>query len=1015
MKNTGRALLIFFAIIANVYVAYGQSRTLSGTVSDNSNQPLPGVTVLIKGRTGGAVTDATGKYTLQTDAAGTATIVFRLIGYATVSKPLGTAPTLNITMEPDVKGMNEVVVVGFGTRKRATLAGSVGLMKADAIAGRPITNASQALSGQVPGVWVNQTSGQPGADGASIRVRGIGTMGNSDALVLIDGVVGSLRSVNPADIESISVLKDASVAIYGSRAANGVILVQTKSGAKGRINLDFMTSYGKQKATKLPETPTNAVDYMELYNQALKNQNQPAYYSDAVINEYRNGKDPYLYPNTDWRDLVIGPAGIQSNQVSISGGENKTQFNVSLGYTDQDGIVRNGNAKLHNLRANVTTKVNDKLEVGLRTGMRYEKSRESHNGAGNLFTELNRTLPFYTPYASNGEYGGTWVRSINTQFRNPLVMTDEGKNETTRGFFNGNAFLNYEIIPGLKFNVTGGANYVTTDNQTFTPKVDIYNPKTLTVATTMNAGGAKALNSWEKTLYTTLFSSLTYNKTFAQDHDLTLMGIYSQEQSDTRSLGGSIMGFVNNRLTEINAGLETPLINGTTYGWALRSYIGRLNYSYKEKYLLEAIGRYDGTSRVSEGGRWGFFPSVLVGWRITKEAFMQDQKIFDELKLRASWGKSGNDQIGEYAYIETYKFSRFYPFGSQIFSGIAQRGIVDNSIKWEIGKKLNLGLDAGFLKNKLNVTFDWFRDNREGILYQLATLPDFLGVPEKPTMNLSSVKNTGWEFSAGYNDRIGEVDFSAGFNLTHVKNEITYIPAAQLGQNSNIAGHPVQSFYMWKALGIFQTQEEVDKSAKPTTGTVAPGDLKFEDISGPNGVPDGVIDLNDRQVVGKPLPTWTYGAYFTAGWKGFDARVNLQGIADVDSYVGGELFFPFLNGAGILSRWEKGSTWTPENPGAKLPRLLQYNASSTQNYSGNSFWLQDASYMRIKDIQIGYTLPQAWLKKAGIQGLRVYVDAQNAFTFSRFEGIDPERPLTNASSAQYPNVRIISGGVNVKF
>ena len=1015
MKNTGRVLLILFGIIANVYVANGQSRTLTGTVSDNNNQPLPGVTVLIKGRTGGAVTDATGKYTLQTDAAGTAMLEFRLIGYATVSKPLGTAPTLNITMEPDVKGMNEVVVVGYGTRKRATLAGSVGLMKADAIAGRPITNASQALSGQVPGVWVNQTSGQPGADGASIRVRGIGTMGNSDALVLIDGVVGSLRSVNPVDIESISVLKDASVAIYGSRAANGVILVQTKSGAKGRISLDFQTSYGKQKATKLPETPATSIGYMELYNQALKNEGKPAYFTEAVINEYRNGKDPFLYPDTDWRGLVIGPAGIQSNQLSVSGGENKTQFNISLGYTDQDGIVRNGNAKLHNLRANVTTKVNDKLEIGLRSGLRYEKSRESYNGSGNMFTELNRTLPFYTPYTSNGEYGGTWVRSINTQFRSPLVFTDEGKNETTRGFFNGNAFLNYEIIPGLKFNVTGGADYTTADNQTFTPKVDIYNPKTLTVATTMNAGGARAANSWEKTLYTTLFTSLTYHKNIARDHDLSVMGIYSQEQSDTRTLGGSILGYVNNTLTEINAGLETPLINGNSYGWALRSYIGRLNYNYKEKYLLEAIGRYDGTSRVSSGGRWGFFPSVLVGWRVTQEPFMQTQHIFDELKLRASWGKSGNDQIGNYSAIAKYAFSRFYPFGDQILTGIAQRELVDTTIKWEIGKKLNVGIDAAFLNNKLTVTADWFRDNREGILYQLKTLPIFIGVPTPPTMNLSNVRNTGWEVAVGYNENIGEVSFNAGFNLTHVKNEITNIPAPELGQNSNITGHPVQSFYMWKATGIFQTQEEVDKSPKPTTGTVKPGDIKFEDISGPNGVPDGVIDLRDRQVVGKPLPTWTYGAYISAAWRGFDARVNLQGIADVDSYVGGELFFPFLNGAGVLSRWEPGNTWTPENPGAKLPRLLQYSASSSQNYSANSFWLQDASYMRIKDIQIGYTLPQQWLQKAKIQGLRVYVDAQNAFTFTRFEGIDPERPLTNASSAQYPNVRIISGGVNVKF
>ncbi|WP_298708934.1 TonB-dependent receptor [Chitinophaga sp.] len=1014
MKKTGRLLLIFFICIANVHLAVAQARKLTGTVTDESNQPLPGVSILLKGKNTGTTTDAEGKYSLQIES-GAAILEFRLMGYLPVSKSPGTAATLDVTLAADIRGMEEVVVVGFGTRKRATVAGSVGLMKAGAIANRPITNASQALSGQVPGVWVNQQSGQPGADGATIRVRGIGTNGNANALVIIDGGVGSLRSVNPADIESISVLRDASVAIYGSRAANGVILVQTKSGKKGRINLDFHTSYGKQKATFLPETPTNSVEYMQLYNQALINQGAPVYYSDAVIDEYKNGKDPSIYPNTDWRGLVLRPAGIQTNQISISGGENKTTFNVSLGYADQDGIVRNGNAKLHNLRANVTTKVSDKLEVGLRTGIRYEKYRESHNGATNLFTELNRTLPFFGTYTSDGEYAGTWVRSINTQFRSPLAMIYEGKNESVRGIFNGNAFLNYEIIKGLKFNVTAGADYSTYDNQTFLPKVNIYNPKTLTLATTMNAGGAKAFNDWEKTLYTTLFTSLSYNRVFAQDHDLTVMAIYSQEQSDTRSLGGSIMGFVNNTLMEINAGLETPLIDGTVNGWALRSYIGRLNYSYKENYLLEGIARYDGSSRLSPAGRWGLMPSVLVGWRVTQEPFMKNQNIVDELKLRGSWGLSGNDQIGLYAYMPTLKFARFYPLNDQILTGIAQRGLVDETLKWETGEKINFGLDAGFLKNKLSVTFDYFRDDRTDILRSLEGLPDFLGMPDKPVMNLMSVRNKGWEFSAGYNDQIGAVNFSGGFNITRLKNSILHIPDQYLAQNALLNGEPLDAFYMWKAIGIFQTQDQVDKAAKPANVTVAPGDIQFEDISGPNGVPDGLISMDDRQVMGKPIPTWTYGAYLNASWKGFDARVNLQGVADVDSYVGGELYFPFLNGAGIMNRWMPGNTWTPENRDARLPRLLQYNISSGQNYASNSFWLQDASFMRIKDIQVGYSLPDAWLKRAKIQGIRVYVDIQNAFTFTRFEGIDPERNLTSASSAQYPNVRIISGGLNVKL
>lgn len=1016
MERLKRLLCFTFLIAAIISpsLLHAQQQKVTGTVTDFSQNPLPGVTVQIKGQQVNAITDAQGKYSIQVADIANTVLVFSFIGYEKTEKKLDGKSTLSVSLQTDVKGLGEVVVVGYGTQKKATLTGSVGVVRGDAVSNRPITNASQALSGQVAGVWVNQASGQPGADGATIRVRGIGTIGTSDALVVIDGVVGSLRSVNPNDIESISVLKDASAAIYGSRAANGVILVQTKSGARGRIKLSFNTSYGKQKPTFVPKALNNSVEYMKLYNQAMINQGSPAYYSDATIQEYQNGTDPFIYTNTDWMDVIIKPAGIQTNQLSVSGGQDKTQFNISIGYTNQDGIVRNGNAKLYNLRANITSKISDKLEVGLRSGFRYETQAQTYNGTDNMFYELNRTLPYYAPYTSDGHYGSTWVNAINTIFRSPMVMVNEGKNNNTLGIVNANAFLNYEIIKGLKFNVTGGLDYTMRDNQTFTPKVDVYNPKTLTVLSTMNASGSRASNNWNKTLYNTLYTSLTYHRRFAADHDVTVAGIYSQEQSDYRELSGSIMGFVNNTLTEINAGLETPLTNGTTNGWALRSYIGRVNYAFREKYLVEGIARYDGSSRFSASNRWGFFPSVLLGWRVTQENFMKGQQVFDELKIRASWGKSGNDQIGLYAYIPTLAFARFYPFNSQIMTGIAQMNIVDENIKWEVGTKKNIGFDATLLKNKLNVTFDYFIDDRSGILRQIQ-LPGFVGIRNAPFKNLASVSNKGWELSANYQQAFGEFKFSAGFNLTYVKNKVEYIPDQQLARNALIAGEAINAFYMWKSLGIFRSQAEVDGSPKPPSVNTKPGDLKFEDFSGPKGVPDGIIDQFDRQVVGKPVPTWTYGANLSAGYKQFDLRVNLQGVADVDSYVGGEMYFPFVNGAGVLKRWAAGNTWTPENPNAKLPRLLQYNASDNQNYADNSFWLQDASFVRIKNIQLGYSIPKHLLARLKIEGLRIYADAQNAFTFTRFEGLDPERNLTSTTPAQYPNVRIISGGLNVTF
>jgi len=1013
-----KLLLLAFVMLAGCFVVNAQQQIITGRVTDNSGNPVISASVTVDGEKTGTATDDNGKFSIKTLIGKTLNI--SALNYQ-ARKITIDATSLNIVLQPSAIMADEVVVVGFGTQKKTTLAGSVAVLKPDVYSDRPITNTSQALSGQLAGVWVNQSSGQPGADGATVRIRGIGTLGNSAALVLVDGVVSTLASVNPNDVESISVLKDGSAAIYGSRAANGVILVQTKSGKQGKVKVEFNTAYGKQKATTFPKMVTNSVQYMRLFNEATLNEaNGAAYYDNAIIDEYAKGTDPTIYPNTDWMNVIMGPAPIQTNQLSVSGGENKTRFNVSLGYIDQDGIVLNGNAKIYNFRTNVTTKPTDKLEVGIRSSFRYQTTKESYNGAGTMFYELSRTLPIYTPYTSDGKYGSTWVPSPNTVFRSPLVMVNEGKNDGAGGDLLANAFVNYDIIKGLRFNLTGGITYNTGNNQVFTPEVNVYNPKTLQIASTMNSGGRRTSNTWNNSLYKTLFSSLTYNRTFADDHDVTVAAIYSQEQFDYRNLGGSIMGYVSNSLTELDAGLTTPLANGGTYAWALRSYIGRVNYTYKQKYILEGIGRYDGSSRFSPDNRWGFFPSVMVGWRVTQENFMKNQKIFDELKIRGSWGRSGNDQFGSsdqivnnYAWIPVIQLARFYPFGSNLATGAAQLDLTNSDIKWEVGTKKNIGFDATLLKNALNVTIDYFSEDRTGIARSI-NIPDFLGMRGAPVKNLASVSNKGWEFAANYNKKVGEVQISVGGNLTKVNNKITYIPDPSLGFTALIQGQPINAFYMWKATGIFQTQAEVDASPKPSGVTVVPGDLKFEDISGPDGKPDGVINDSDRQVIGSPNPKWTYGMNLGASYKGFDFRVQLQGISGVKSYAGGEMYFPFVNGAGLLESWV-GNSWTPTNTGAKLPRLLQYSYSQSQNYSNNSFWLQDGAYMRIKDIQIGYTLPEKLLAKLKLDYLRIYVDAQNAFTFTKFEGLDPERPRTQTSPNQYPNVRVITTGLNIRF
>ncbi|KIO75437.1 hypothetical protein TH53_20935 [Pedobacter lusitanus] len=889
-----RLRLLLLSVFITCSFAQAQVKIISGSIRDAADKsPLTGVSILLKGTQKVTQSDKNGNFSIDPGSEKSPVLIFRYVGYTNQEIPAAGKTSLTIYLAETNKGLDEVVVVGYGTQKKATLTGSVGVVKSETIADRPITSASQALSGQVAGVWVNQVSGQPGADAATIRVRGIGTLGNSSALVVVDGVVASLNDVNPNDIESITVLKDASAAIYGSRAANGVILVQTKMGKKGATQIDFTSYIGTQKAITLPEVVTNSLDYMKLYNQALANQGGAAYFTQQTLDKYAAGTDPLIYPNNDWRSIIIKPATIQSNLLRLSGGKEGTQYAVSLGYNNQDGIVIKDNSKNYTLRTNIDSKVTNKFDWGLRTALRYQTQNQSYynGGAGGMLREVNRmlrevnrTLPFYGTYTASGDYASTWVNAINPNFQNPLAMVNEGKNYTSYYGLNASLFLNYEILDGLKWNVTGGANYWSQDNQLFTPKIDVYDPLTLQKKSTMGAAGPTANNSWEKNLYKTIYTSLTYKKTIARDHDFTLAGIYSQEKNDYRNLGGSIMGFVSNSLSEINAGITTPLINGTSTAWALKSYIGRLNYAYKEKYLLEGIVRSDGSSRFAQDTRWGVFPSVSVGWRITQEDFMKSQHVVNELKLRGSWGKSGNDrsssndQEGLYSYIPTLAFARFYNFDNTMLSGVAQTSIVDTGIKWEVGTKKNIGFDASFLGNKLSTTFDYFVDKRTGILRSIK-IPDFLGITSSPVQNLASVSNKGWEFSANYASSINDFKFSAGFNVTHVRNNVDYIPDPQIGFNSIVQGQPINEFYMWKAIGIFQNQNEVDNSPKPNIKTTKPGDLKFEDSSGPDGKPDGIIDQYDRQYVGKPIPTWTYGINLSAAYKGFDLSVMVQGVA----------------------------------------------------------------------------------------------------------------------------------------
>jgi TonB-linked SusC/RagA family outer membrane protein len=923
-----KRLLCLLSLLTISVFCFAQKQTFTGTISDNNNNSLSGVTVRLKGLNTSTITDQNGLFKIISDKP-SAVLVITHVGFRNLEINVSGQSNVTITMQPTSGNMAEVVVVGYGTQKRADLTGAVSTIKADVLNDRPITDASQALSGTASGVWINQSSGQPGSDAANILIRGVGTLGNSYPLVIVDGLISSMGSVNPSDIASITILKDAaSAAIYGSRAANGVVLIQTKRGKKGTPQFDFTTSFGSQKATDLPHQVANSVQYMNLYNQALANQGQPAFFSSSTISQYQAGKDPLTYPNNDWFSLIFKPAYINNNNLKISGGTDATQYLFSLGYLNQDGIAKNDNSKRFSALMNLNSRITKAVDFGVNLNLIHQTQNQSwYNGNSNgMITEVMRALPMYGTYTSTGQYAGTWVNVINAQINNPYSMVNEGLNQGLGNIVQGSGFINVEPIKGLKWNMTGGVNYGDGQGMLFNPLVYVYNPLTGAQQNQVGNGppSRSLTNKYSNNLRTTLYSTLTYTKSIATNHDITALLGYNQEQYTNRSFQSYTEGFQTNSLTELNAGSTNPQVAGTSSAYAIRSYFGRLNYSFKKKYLLEANFRNDGSSRFAADRRWGFFPSFSGGWRLIEEPFMKKQHIFSNLKLRTSWGRLGNDQIGLYGYIPTLSLGAIYDFNSQITGGVAQTAIYNPYITWETSTKKDAGLEMGFFQNKLSVEVDYFDEQRSGIL-QTFNIPWVVGNLTPPTVNLAGVNNRGWEFNTNYAQNIGKLKFNIGFNLTRIRNKVTNVLTPQIGTNVIENDQPINAFYMIKATGIFQTQEEVDNSPKPVTNATVPGDIKYEDISGPNGKPDGLIDANDRQIVGKPIPTWTYGTNLSVSYQNLDISVLVQGVSDVQSYVGGNLYFPFFNGAGITTNWV-GNTWTTSHTNAELPRLLQYNA-----------------------------------------------------------------------------------------
>ncbi|MFA4868938.1 MAG: TonB-dependent receptor [Pedobacter sp.] len=988
--------------------------TLKGSVLDErTKDPLAGVSLQIKGTSHGTTTDGNGNFNFITGQKFPYTIIVSYVGFEK-KEVVATGSPLDILLKEVRDELSEVVVVGYGTQKKVNLTGSVSSLDQKELANRPITNSTQALQ-NLPGVFTNQTKGRPGADGATIRIRGVGTLNNSNPLILVDGVEFPLGDVNPNDIESITVLKDAaSSAIYGNRAANGVVLVKTKTGKRGGFQLDYNFYTGKQKAIQFPDAVTNSVDYMIGKNRALANEGKPPESSQQLIDEYRAGTDPFIYPNTDWFDVMFDTAPIQEHNLRLSGGTEKTTFSISLGYLKQEGIMIETAGKRYSLNTNVTSDITKRLRIGASVVGNFATNRESAysaddgNGEGGLMGLTYRGLPMQVPYAQDGTYADQWIRVPGHNFyRNPVALSKEGFRKNNEYRTMANLFAEYQLPFDIKYKTTLAANLLYGIEKYSYPQIYLTNPKTGVISPIGNTPLRGVRQISNNNINLTNFHTLNWEKKLG-NHNLGVLGGFSVESFNDGNFSAYNQGYLGNDLTELDAGSTSPQVAGTSGSSKLVSYFGRLNYNFSEKYLLEANFRYDGSSRFAEGKRWGFFPSFSAGWRISEENFLKNSEVLSNLKLRASYGKLGNQAIPLFSYVDAVSLGENYNFNGTIVSGAAITRLSDPNITWETTNMADIGLEGGFLNNTLTFEIDWFDKETSNILRQVS-IPAQVGNLTGPYRNIGSVSNKGIEVTIGYQNKINEFKYGVSANLTYLKNKVVNINGEKYYSGNTITqeGHPINSFFGLQTEGIFQTAAEIQAHAFQNTGT-QPGDLKYSDVDG-----NGIVDNNDRVVIGNSIPKYTYGFVLNGGYKNFELSAIFQGLADVDTYLTGNLAMPYKNGAGVTKEWLTDS-WTPEQPNAPLPRLTTSNGYPA-NFQTSSFWIRDASYLRLKNIQLSYNFPKRVLRWAGAKQLKVFVNAQNYLTFTNFKFSDPERNLTRADLIEYPNAKTLTAGLNVSF
>ena len=983
-----------------------QKKTITGVVTDEMGEPIIGANVIEKGTTNGIITDIDGKFTLE--VAPGAVVQVSYIGYNTQEVKIGNQSALAIRLVEDTQALSEVVVVGYGVQRKVTTTGAVTKLEGDEINKMTVVNATKALQGLSPGITVVDRGGAPGSDDPEIYLRGVGTTGNAKPLVLVDGIEMSLSQIPSSEIENISVLKDAaSASIYGSRAAHGVILVTTKRGKEGKVKLSYDGTIGFQdRAVKAEQV--SAREYMTMVNEALVNSGGSIQYSEDDILATERGDDPYNHSYLNWGNEVYKPTYITQHTLNLTGGSEVGRYLVSFDYLDQPGLIENTEYQRYSYRVNTDLNIGKMLKVSSDVTYRHI-DRLWPESLGSVQYEVWSMQPTSPVKYENGDY------RLDKQNRNAISLMDMdvvGEDRYNKDVVYGQVKADFEPIKDLVFTGMASLNGSWDRRKIHYKNYKYYNEAGELVTQRNNPNSVK--DSRNNSYQMTLRFLANYKKRFGDDHDLALL--YGMEQISYRNYYSMAQrkDLISDALPDVSLGSAgSQFAEGYPTKWGINSFFGRVNYGFKDKYLFEANIRTDGSSRFAKGHKWGVFPSFSAAWRISEEGFVKNLGFVDNLKLRASWGQTGNERIDAFMYLPQYNTSNVVMNGSLV-SAVYQKKMANPDVTWETVEQTNIGLDFGFLNNTIYGELDWYSKDTKDILLALG-IPHFIGL-DAPEQNAGVVRNSGIEAMAGFRKTFGEFTFNTSFNLAYNKNE--WVDRG--GDDKNISGYniqtigsPLNAFYIYQADGLIANEQELEeyrakyKSDPRGMSDLHAGDVKLVDTNN-----DGTIDPDDRQIFASNIPKFTYGWNISGEYKGFDLSLLFQGSSGANRMMYGEWIegpsYEAFTGIHFRDRWTEEN----RNGNAEMPRL---EAANNRNAStDNSFFLKKTNYLRLKNAQLGYTFSKGITDKMGITKLRLYVSGSNLLTFSSlYQGLDPEGKSDRIND--FPPLKIVNFGVNIIF